>query len=169
MSRDISKLVADKNISLIKDSRSCNVLSHTLYVDDIMIFCRGDLKSIKSIANLLIRYAQCSGQICNATKSLIYAGAMHPSKHKILANLLGFTMYYPYFLYSGSLIFIGRPENIHFKFTIDRIRLKLAASKASLLSMEGRVQLVKSIVEDMLVHSLSIYKWPISIIKNIES
>lgn len=93
---------------------------------------------------------------------------MHPSRHKILVDLLDLTLYYPPFLYSGSPIFIGRPRNINFKI-VERIRLKLATWKASLLSMAGRVQLVKSVVKGMLVHCLSIDKWPSSIIKNIEA
>lgn len=57
------------------------VPSHTLYAGDIMIFCRGDQKSVKVIPNLLSRYDACSGQLCNASKSIIYAGDMSKARN----------------------------------------------------------------------------------------
>lgn len=81
LSRRVSKLVAENRISLIKGSRHYKLPYHTLYADDIMIFCIGDQKYIKVIANLISNYASCSGQICNASKSLIYAGEMTSTKH----------------------------------------------------------------------------------------
>jgi hypothetical protein len=46
--------------------------------------------------------------------------------------------------------------------------LKLSAWKASLLSIAGRVQLVRSVVQSMLIYSISIYSWPESLLKDIE-
>lgn len=58
---------------------------------------------------------------------------------KMLVNLLGFYMDFPPFLYLGAPIFIGRPKAQHFQFIVDKVRLKLAAWKASLLSVDGRM------------------------------
>lgn len=73
LSREISKLVDENQINLIRGSKNCHV-PHTLYVDDVMFFCRGDHKSIKVIPNLLTNYDNFSGQSCNTSKSLIYVG-----------------------------------------------------------------------------------------------
>ena len=51
---------------------------------------------------------------------------------------------------------------------VDKIKAKLASWKASLLSIAGRVQLVKSVVYSMLTYSISIYSWPISLIKELD-
>lgn len=61
LNRGISILVASNQINLVKGFRNCFVNSHTIYVNDIMIFCRGDHKSLPAIANLLNNYASCSG------------------------------------------------------------------------------------------------------------
>jgi hypothetical protein len=50
----------------------------------------------------------------------------------------------------------------------DRVKIKLASWKAYLLSMAGKVQLVKSVIFSMLLHSITIYAWPVSLIKDIE-
>jgi hypothetical protein len=52
---------------------------------------------------------------------------------------------------------------------VDRIKAKLSAWKASLLSIAGRVQLVKSVVYSMIQHTIAIYCWPASLIKSLES
>lgn len=128
------------------------VPSHTLYADDIMIFCRGDQKSVKVIPNLLSRYDACSRKLCNASKFIIYVCEMCKARHIQLANILGFSTASTPFLYLVVPIFIGKPKSIHFQFIVDKVKLKLAAWKANLLSIVGRVQLVKSVIHSMLVH-----------------
>ncbi|XP_058760550.1 uncharacterized protein LOC131633894 [Vicia villosa] len=168
LSRNITSLVSSNQCNRIQASRNCFVDSHTMYADDIMIFCRGDQKSVSNISNLLNSYAEHSGQYCSKHKSLIYAGGMSSSRHKILADIIGFKMAYPPLLYLGAPIFIGKPKASHFLFLADRIKLKLAAWKGSMLTMAGRVQLVKAVIHSMLIHCMTVYCWPSSIIKLID-
>lgn len=83
-------------------------------------------------------------------------------------NLLGFEIGTLPFNYLGVPIFRGRPKSIHLQPVADKIKTKLAAWKASLLSIAGRVQLVKSVILNMLTHSMAIYTWHVSLLKNIE-
>ena len=46
--------------------------------------------------------------------------------------------------------------------------MKLATLKASLLTMAGRVQLIRSVAQSMLLHCLSIYSRHVSLIKDME-
>ncbi|XP_058764071.1 uncharacterized protein LOC131637496 [Vicia villosa] len=111
-----------------------------------MVFCRGDSKSIQAIHELLSDYGSISGHSCNCSKSLIYAGGMSMERHKHLADIIGFNIATPPFIYLGVLIFVGRPKACYFQPFADRIRIKLANWKAKCLSMAGRVQLVKASV-----------------------
>jgi len=52
---------------------------------------------------------------------------------------------------------------------MDKIKTKLATWKASLLSIAGRVQLIKSVVQSMLIHIIIVYDWPVSQLKEIVS
>lgn len=76
LSRGLTKLVETDQINLVRASRNSFVDSHTIFADDIMIFCRGDQKSLTAISKLLDDYACCSGQYCNKLKSLIYVGGV---------------------------------------------------------------------------------------------
>jgi len=57
LSRGISKLVADGDLNLMSGTRGCKVPSHTLYADDIMIFCKGKISCINSLIKLFSSYA----------------------------------------------------------------------------------------------------------------
>jgi hypothetical protein len=65
-------------------------------------------------------------------------------------------------------MFKGKPKTSHFQFIVDKIRLKLASWKASLLSIAGRIQLVKYVIQRMLMHCLIIYSWPTSLTNILE-
>jgi hypothetical protein len=49
LSRSITKLVNDGKLNLIKGTRNFMVPSHTFYADDLMIFCKGNLSSLKAL------------------------------------------------------------------------------------------------------------------------
>ncbi|KAI5415123.1 hypothetical protein KIW84_040542 [Lathyrus oleraceus] len=50
---------------------------------------------------------------------------------------------------------------------VDKIKIKQAAWKVSLLNFAGRLQLLKSVVYGMLINSITIYAWPLSLIKEL--
>jgi len=74
-----------------------------------------------------------------------------------MVHLLGLSIGSLPFIYLGTPIFKGKPKRIHFQPIADRVKLKLANWKASLLSIAGRVQLVKSVIQGMLIHTMNVY------------
>jgi len=50
----------------------------------------------------------------------------------------------------------------------DKIKLKFSAWKASLLSIAGRIQMGKFVIQGMLIHNMSIYSWPIFLLKEMD-
>jgi len=65
------------------------------------------------------------------------------------------------FTYLGVPIFKGKAKTAYFQPIADKVKLKLSAWKASILSLVGRVQLVKSVIHNMLLHCITIYSWPL--------
>ncbi|CAJ2662070.1 unnamed protein product [Trifolium pratense] len=169
LSRGISMLVSNGSLDLIKGSKNSLVPSHCLYADDIMVFCNGKLSCIQALQNLFMRYANCSGQIINAVKSTIYSGGISQARLINIVNNIGFNVGSLPFIYLGVPIFKGKPKARYFYPIADKIKTKLSAWKASLLSIAGRVQLVKSVIQGMTIYSISVYSWPSSILKSIEA
>lgn len=57
LSIGLSNLIDASKIITMNGTRNVHVPSHTLYADDIVVFCRGDMGSIQSIGNLLDWYS----------------------------------------------------------------------------------------------------------------
>ncbi|CAJ2648242.1 unnamed protein product [Trifolium pratense] len=70
-------------------------------------------------------------------------------------------------LISDVPIFVGKPKAIQFQAMAGRIKVKLATWKGSLLSIMGRVQLVRSVIHGMLVSSFHVYRWSKNMLKKI--
>jgi exonuclease III len=168
LSRNISKLVADGQLLSFKGTRNVSVPSHCLYADDVLIFCNGRQSNLIALKKLFTRYAMVYGQVVNASKSTIYVGSLSQARVHHIALFLGFIIGALPFTYLGVPIFKGKTKSIYLQPIADRIKSKLAAWKASLLSIAGRVQLVKSVIHSMLIYSISIYSWPISLLKDLE-
>lgn len=84
--------------------------------------------------------------------------------HIYLASIIGFEKAQPPFIYIGVPIFIDKAKVKHLKFIVDHIKHKLSRWKASLLSMVGRLQFAKFVVQSMTLHSIKIYNWPVNLL-----
>jgi len=144
-------------MQLIKGTRSVQVPSHSQYVDDIMIFCKGKISSINALMDLFNFYAFASGQFIKPFKSTVFYGSISVARIDHIKNLIGFKKGSLPFIYLGVPIFKGKPKICHLQPIVDKIKSKLSAWKASLLSIAGRVTLVKSIIQGMMIHSISFY------------
>lgn len=118
-----------------------------------MVFCKGKNSSLLALKDLFTRYAACSVQIINTNKSSIYSGGISNDRINSIVNMLGFQIGSLPFNYLAAPIFRGRPKVIYLQPIVDKIKGKLATWKASLLSMVGRIQLVKSVIQNVhLLH-----------------
>lgn len=168
LSRGISKPVANGTIDLMTGARGFQVPSHILYADDVLVFCRASQKNINNLMQLFSRYGDVSGQRINPLKSTFYVGSCHIRRINVLARNLGFRIDRLPFLYLGIPIFKGKPRRQHLLPIVDRIKAKLSAWKASLLSISDRVILVSSVIHSMLTYSFLIYGWHVSLIKLVD-
>jgi hypothetical protein len=169
LSRSISKLVSQGTLYCIKDTRNVCIPSHAFYADDLMIYCKGNLVGLKALKELFLIYASESGQCISHSKSTIYAGSITPRRLDLIVALLNYKLGTLPFNYLGVPIFKGKPKSCHLQPIADKVKLKLSAWKASLLSIAGRVQLVKSVIQSMLTYSISIYSWPSSLLKDMSA
>jgi len=133
-----------------------------------MLFCKDTTSNLNCLKDIFFKYAEASGQLVNPLKSSIYVGSISNHRLSHIANMLGFKIGSLPFTYLGVPIFKGKPKKIYFQSIADKVKIKLAAWKASLLTMAGRVQLIRSVVQSMLLHCLSIYSWTVSLIKDLE-
>lgn len=133
-----------------------------------MVFCRGNKASVVVLITIFSIYAKASGHVVNPKNSTIYAGSISHSRLNHLSSLLGFKVRSLPFNYVGVPIFNGKPRASYLIHIIVKIKAKLSNWKASLLSFAGRVQLIKSITQHMLVHYFIVYYCPVSLTKELD-
>lgn len=157
----------DFRVIQVKATRNSIVYSYVLYAYDIVLFCKRDTRTIDEISKLFLRYANLSGHQINHAKSIIYDGLMTHQRHLNIAHYLGFAVGVTPFIYLWVPMFKGRPKPIYFWFIEDISRAKLYSWKAILLSIAGRLQMVKSVIYSMVLHCLLIYSKIVHVMKNI--
>ncbi|KAF1887896.1 hypothetical protein Lal_00023904 [Lupinus albus] len=73
------------------------------------------------------------------------------------------------FNYLGVPLFKGNPRRIHLQPIVDIIIQKLAKWKAHSLSFMGRVELMKSRIQSVLIYSFHIYAWSSNLLNHLDS
>ena len=134
LDKNLSKLVEEGSLNLIKGTRSCSVPSRSFYADDLMIFCKGNIPGLKDLKDLFDRYALASGQIINNGKSTIFSAPITQARLNHIVSILNFNIGSMPFNYLVVPIFKGKPKSCHLQPIVDRIKLKLSNWKASLLT-----------------------------------
>jgi hypothetical protein len=107
-------------------------------------------------------------QVVNSSKSTIFSGSITPGRLALIFQVLNFKLGSIPFQYLGVPIFKGRPKTIPLQPIADKIKQKLSAWKASLLSIAGRVQLVQAVIHSMITYSISLYSWHVALLKDVE-
>lgn len=168
LSRGITHLVDTGALTPMTGPKGIAIPSHILYADDIMVFCKGTRSNLTNLMALFHSYGQASGQLLGLDKCKFYVSHMTPPHIATLSSLLGFSQGHLPFTYLGVPLFVGKPKRIHLAPIVDKIKAKLSSWKGKLLSIMGRVQLVKSVIHGMLVYSFHIYSWPLALIKHLD-
>lgn len=124
---------------------------------------------VKPLLIGLSDYGVMSGQMVNPEKSHIYFGkGVSSAMSRRITRCLGFIAGALPFIYLGVPIFVGRPVSNFFIDSRDKIINKFSAWQGLHLSMAGRICLVKSVIQSSPIHSMLVYKWPASIIKDLD-
>ncbi|XP_019455048.1 PREDICTED: uncharacterized protein LOC109356167 [Lupinus angustifolius] len=129
---------------------------------------RGKKMELLCLKNLIKEYATASGQQINLAKCKFYTSNSNPRRIATLSAYLSFSVGCLPFNYLGVPLFKGKPKNIHLQQIADRITSKLATWKGSFLSIMGRVELVRPIIQSMIVYSFHIYKWHVQFLNDMD-
>jgi len=158
----------DGKLNLIKGTRKIQLPSHSFYVDDLMVYYKGNVSGLEYLKEIFTRYALDSGQMINTSKSTFFPRAISTARTGQIQQLLNFNIGSLPFDYLGVPFFKGKPKVFNLQPVADKIKAKLSTWKTSLLSMAGRIQLVRYVIQRMLMYSIFIYSWLCSLIKDVE-
>ncbi|XP_042509192.1 uncharacterized protein LOC122084834 [Macadamia integrifolia] len=166
--RGLNKLVEDKKLKPIKGPHGVITPAHSLFADDIFIFANASIRYVRHLNIFLNRYQEFSGQCINLVKSKLFVGSASPQRKRAIAEELGIPLCTFPTRYLGVEIFKGRVKKDVVMPIMDRVKDRLAEWKGKMLSLAGRVELVRSVIISMPTHSIAVYWWPSSLISTLE-
>ncbi|XP_026400452.1 uncharacterized protein LOC113296360 [Papaver somniferum] len=167
LSRNISKLFKEKKMSPMVTRNGISP-THLFFANDIMIFCKGNMKSVRNLVSLLEQYHHVSGQTVCRQKSKIYYDGGPLSRRRTIFDFLGMSLASFPDCYLGVQIMPGAVRYRHICTVIDKIKNQLAVWKGKMLSFHDRVVLVKIVIASYFIHNMEVYKWPLKFIQQCE-
>ncbi|XP_057779485.1 uncharacterized protein LOC130998068 [Salvia miltiorrhiza] len=169
LSHIIRNCVTSRHLVPMGFDRVSDFPTHLFYADDVLIFCRASVRNAKKIKHILDFYGELSGQICSQAKSRIFFGrGVSYTMMQGINRVLGFTQGSLPTTYLGVPLFVGRPRASYFMSIKERIVQKFSKWKGLQLSMAGRLCLVNSVIRSSIVHSMMVFRWPRSLLHDLD-
>ncbi|GJZ89295.1 putative RNA-directed DNA polymerase, eukaryota, reverse transcriptase zinc-binding domain protein, partial [Tanacetum coccineum] len=162
------KRVSSGLIRGVKMGSSDITLSHLFYADDVIITTDWNSGDLDNIIRVLHVFYLASGLKINIHKSNIFGIGVPNGDVVDMARRTGCASGTFPFTYLG--LPIGSNMNLvsSWQFLFDRFHTKLSSWKANLLSIGGRLTLIKAVLGSLGIYYLSIYKAPETVLKYLE-
>lgn len=147
LSRLIKQNIQNQRIHGFKASRSGPTISHLLFTDDSLTFCKANEEEGCNLSRILQVYQRASGQEINYNKSAIIFAKGTPSLlQENITKLFGITKIGGFGTYLGLPDHIGRRHKEFFQYITERIKNKLDNWYSKLLSPAGKEILLKVVI-----------------------
>lgn len=131
----------------VRVARGAPTISHLCFVDDSFLFFKATHNETLLIKNLLIVFAQASGQVVNFNRSSIsFSANVLESNIRQLCELLEVNATTNHGAYLGLPFYIGRKKKEVFQYIRDRVWHRLQGWSSKMLSRAGNEILVKLIM-----------------------
>lgn len=136
----------EQRIKGVKVSRNSPMVTHLMYADDVVIYCRANSNEAAIVRCILQEYCQATGQEINWDKSSIHfsANTTRPLR-SYLCNLMGMKECNHRSLYLGLPFCKFNSKKEAFGGIMEKLANKLSGWKKKSLSMAGRLALIKSV------------------------
>ena len=144
-------------------------LTHLLFADDSLLFCRAS-KECETVLQILESYEQALGQKVNRNKTaILFSKATPDSVKQAIKTALGLQEITEYEKYFGLPSLVVRRKKESFNFIKEKIWRKLHGWERKLFSQAGREVLLKSVIQAILTFTMGCFKLPLGLCNEIEA
>lgn len=138
-------------------------ITHLAFVDDLMLFSRGDEGSIQVLMDSMKKFGDTMGLKLNIAKSNIYLAGVNDRDSQGILELSRLIRGDYHFRYLGIPIFAESMKVIHYTPLLDKLRSFINGWNAKILSYTGRLELLKSVFQGVEAFWLSIFQIPATV------
>ncbi|GJU33149.1 RNA-directed DNA polymerase, eukaryota [Tanacetum coccineum] len=143
-------------------------ISHLFYADDAVFIGEWSDSNMENIVIILKSFFLASGLKINIQKSHIMGVGVADGLIHQAASLIGCAIMKTPFRYLGVLVGNNSLRCSAWSDTIHKLWSRLSKWKVKTLSVGGRLTLLKSVLGASPIYNLSIYKAPITVLKEME-
>ena len=144
-------------------------LTHLLFADDSLIFCRAKESKCQKLLEVLAMYESASGQQINRDNTtLFFSKSTFQDMQNTIKTALGVQVVQQYEKYLGLPSFIGRKKKESFDNIKQRVWKKMQGWEGKFLSQAGREILIKAVAQALPIYAMSCFKLPIGLCHDIE-
>ncbi|GKB09320.1 RNA-directed DNA polymerase, eukaryota [Tanacetum coccineum] len=144
-------------------------ISHLFYADDAVFVGQWSKRNISTLTHVLDCFYMASGLKINMSKSKIMGIHVNNDNVSRAAEKLGCLVLKPPFTYLGSMVGGDMHRLQSWNDMVDRVKRRLSKWKMKMLSIGGRLTLVKSVLGSMPIFHMSLFKVPSGILHTLES
>ncbi|KAM0009097.1 putative RNA-directed DNA polymerase [Helianthus debilis subsp. tardiflorus] len=145
------------------------ILSHLFYADDALIIGNWSKENVLNVVRILRGFYIFSGLRINLAKSNIFGIGVPASDSDRLAGLVGCKSSQIPFVYLGLPVGANMNRIANWRPVFDIFESRLSLWKAAVLSIGGRVTLIKSVLGCLPNYFFSLYKAPVGVINKLEA
>ncbi|XP_018474023.1 uncharacterized protein LOC108845291 [Raphanus sativus] len=165
-----NKALADGTLPGVKVGRHCPPINHLLFADDTMFFGKSSAASCATLSSILLKYEKASGQCINRAKSAITFSSKTNQECKTrVKRELNICNEGGVGKYLGLPEHFGRKKRDIFSSIVDRIKQRAHSWTSRYLSGAGKMVLLKAVLAAMPTYTMSCFKLPASLCKQIQS
>lgn len=143
-------------------------LTHLCFVDDLLLFCHGDMYSAAVLRAALDEFRNVSGLEVNMNKSTTFFGNVKSSTQAHISEVMPFNVGTLPVRYLGVPLLSTRLYQKDCLSLIDKVKKRVMDWKNKSLSFAGRLQLIASVLSSLQVLWSSVFILPKAVSDDIE-
>ncbi|XP_039057118.1 uncharacterized protein LOC120200312 [Hibiscus syriacus] len=124
-------------------------LTHLSFVDDLLIYCKGNPESIAGIIYVLNHFYSLSGLKLNVSKTELFSAGIPSRILEIIHSVSGFRKGQLPVRYLGVPLVIKKLPELDCQPLLDKIKLKMYHWSSKHLSYAGRLELIKTVLHNV--------------------
>ena len=150
--------------------RTAPQISHLMFTDDCIIFCNATREEGARVLEILGDYEKNSGQKLNKDKTYLFFSKNTGSEtREAIKGMFGAQIIQQHEKYLGLPPLIGKGKRKAFNRIKDLVGRRIAGWKEKLLSSAGREILIKAVAQATPTYTMSCFRLPDSLCKELNS